>query len=99
MSILEGKDPMEKLNSTFLTAYKTNLMLWPWVQAANFSLVPLQHRVLVVNVISLGKSYIYYLFYLLVANCRAFRVELRVERYQQQRLRTIISYRFAYSGL
>ncbi|EEP77519.1 conserved hypothetical protein [Uncinocarpus reesii 1704] len=54
MSVMEGNDPIEKLRTSFLPAYKANLMLWPWVQAANFSLVPLEHRVLVVNVVSLG---------------------------------------------
>lgn len=54
MAILEGNDPLERLRTTFGTAYKTNLMLWPWVQAANFTFVPLEHRVLVVNLVSLG---------------------------------------------
>jgi protein Mpv17 len=56
MSVLEGTDPREKLRKSFLGAYKANLMLWPWVQAVNFSFVPLEHRVLVVNVVSLGKN-------------------------------------------
>ncbi|KAM5432515.1 Protein required for ethanol metabolism [Microsporum canis] len=54
MAILEGNDPLERLRTSFGTAYKTNLMLWPWVQAANFTFVPLEHRVLVVNLVSLG---------------------------------------------
>jgi protein Mpv17 len=44
----------ERLNSTFYTAFTKNLMVWPWVQLANFSVVPLEHRVLVVNVVALG---------------------------------------------
>jgi protein Mpv17 len=44
----------EKLSSTYVQAYKSNLMIWPWVQLANFSVVPLEHRVLVVNVVALG---------------------------------------------
>jgi hypothetical protein len=55
MSIMEGNDPVEKLQTTFLPTYKANLTLWPAVQLANFSLVPLEHRVLVVNLVSLGK--------------------------------------------
>ncbi|KAF3480605.1 uncharacterized protein GIQ15_05952 [Arthroderma uncinatum] len=54
MALMEGNDPLERLRTTFGTAYKTNLMLWPWVQAANFSFVPLEHRVLVVNLVSLA---------------------------------------------
>ncbi|KAG9980650.1 hypothetical protein KCU78_g21604, partial [Aureobasidium melanogenum] len=39
-----------------------NWMLWPFVQAVNFKFVPLQHRVLVVNVVSLGwNCYLSYL--------------------------------------
>ncbi|PGH28044.1 protein sym1 [Polytolypa hystricis UAMH7299] len=54
MSILEGNDPLEKLRSSYWTGYKANLMIWPWVQAVNFRFVPLEHRVLVVNTVSLG---------------------------------------------
>lgn len=54
MSIMEGTDPVEKLKKTWWPGYKANCMVWPAVQTANFSIVPLQHRVLVVNVISLG---------------------------------------------
>lgn len=32
-------------------------MVWPLVQAVNFRFVPLEHRVLVVNVVSLGESF------------------------------------------
>ncbi|KAJ9627169.1 Protein required for ethanol metabolism [Taxawa tesnikishii (nom. ined.)] len=54
MAVLEGSDPKEKLESTYWTALTKNWMVWPWVQIVNFKFVPLQHRVLVVNVISLG---------------------------------------------
>jgi len=54
MSIMEGSDPLDKLRNSYWTVYKANLMLWPWVQAVNFTFVPLQHRVLVVNVVSLA---------------------------------------------
>ncbi|KAL2001419.1 hypothetical protein VTN02DRAFT_1800 [Thermoascus thermophilus] len=54
MAIMEGKDPVERLRTSFLSSYKANLMIWPAVQAVNFSIVPLEHRVLVVNVVSLG---------------------------------------------
>lgn len=51
---MEGTSPKDKLDSTYWTALQKNWMLWPFVQAINFKLVPLEHRVLVVNVVSLG---------------------------------------------
>ena len=54
MAILEGKDPKQKLQSTWLEAYKKNCMLWPAIQFVNFKYVPLQHRVLLVNFVSIG---------------------------------------------
>ena len=56
MAIMEGSDPKEKLNSTYFQALQKNWMVWPAVQAINFKFVPLEHRVLVVNIVSLGKS-------------------------------------------
>lgn len=47
---------MDKLRATYWTGLRTNWMFWPGVQLINFKLVPLDHRLLVVNVISLGKS-------------------------------------------
>jgi protein Mpv17 len=55
MAIMEGSDPKKKLESTYWTALQKNWMLWPAVQAVNFKLVPLEHRVLVVNIVSLGE--------------------------------------------
>ena len=54
MSILEGSDPREKLKNSYFSALKMNWALWPGVQAINFKFVPLEGRVLVVNVVSLG---------------------------------------------
>ncbi|KAI9836523.1 MAG: Protein required for ethanol metabolism [Sclerophora amabilis] len=54
MSLMEGTDPKEKLDKTYKSALAKNWMVWPWVQAINFKFVPLDHRVLVVNVVSLG---------------------------------------------
>lgn len=54
MALLEGSDPREKLRSTYFSALKANWMLWPAVQFINFKYVPLDLRVLVVNIISLG---------------------------------------------
>jgi protein Mpv17 len=54
MAIMEGSSPKDKLESTYWNALSKNWMVWPFVQAINFKFVPLHHRVLVVNVISLG---------------------------------------------
>jgi protein Mpv17 len=54
MAIMEGSDPIEKWCNSFLPSYKANLTIWPLVQGVNFAFVPLELRVLVVNVVSLG---------------------------------------------
>ena len=54
MAYMEGSDPSAKLGSTYVEALKKNWMVWPAVQAVNFKFVPLEHRVLLVNVVSLG---------------------------------------------
>jgi len=54
MAIMEGTDPKKKLETTYVNALQKNWMVWPVVQFTNFKFVPLEHRVLVVNVISLG---------------------------------------------
>jgi hypothetical protein len=54
MAIMEGSDPQKKIESTYWNALSKNWMLWPFVQAVNFKFVPLQHRVLLVNFVSLG---------------------------------------------
>ena len=54
---MEGTDPKEKLRGTYWEALKKNWMVWPAVQAVNVRFVPLQHRVLVDNVDSLGESF------------------------------------------
>lgn len=62
MAVLEGSSPQEKIAKTYSTALQKNWMVWPAIQAVNFKLVPLDHRVLVVNVISLGwNCYLSYL--------------------------------------
>jgi protein Mpv17 len=62
MAIMEGTSPKDKLEKSYWTALQKNWMVWPFVQAINFKLVPLHHRVLFVNVISLGwNCYLSYL--------------------------------------
>lgn len=55
MAIMEGVDPVERWKTAFVPAYKANLMVWPFVQGVNFTFVPLELRLLFVNVISLGE--------------------------------------------
>lgn len=54
MAVLEGGSPKEKLQKSYVPALTANYMIWPFVQLANFKYVPLNHRVLFVNVISIG---------------------------------------------
>ncbi|KAI9810182.1 MAG: Protein required for ethanol metabolism [Pycnora praestabilis] len=54
MAIMEGTDPKEKLDASYWGALKMNWLVWPWVQAVNFRFVPLEMRVMVVNVVALG---------------------------------------------
>lgn len=54
MAVMEGSSPKEKLASTYWPALSTNWLVWPFVQMANFKFVPLDGRVLVVNIVSLG---------------------------------------------
>ncbi|KAI1077360.1 hypothetical protein F5B20DRAFT_273161 [Whalleya microplaca] len=54
MAVMEGGSVKEKLNRSYKPALQTNYLIWPLVQAANFTLVPLEHRVLVVNIVSIG---------------------------------------------
>jgi protein Mpv17 len=54
MAIMEGSSPKEKLEKSYTKVLVKNWMIWPFVQAINFKLVPLDYRVLVVNVVSIG---------------------------------------------
>jgi protein Mpv17 len=54
MAILEGDNPQKRLERAFWPGMKATWMLWPAVQTVNFTLVPLQYRVLVANVVNLG---------------------------------------------
>ncbi|KAL1896725.1 Protein required for ethanol metabolism [Ceratocystis pirilliformis] len=62
MAVLEGSDPQEKLAKSYTTALVSNYYLWPAVQMVNFKFMPLQHRLLFTNVISIGwNSYLSYI--------------------------------------
>ncbi len=54
MAVLEGNSPQEKLQKNYFSALSANYMIWPAVQFVNFKFVPLQYRVLFVNVISIA---------------------------------------------
>ena len=55
MAYLEGNSVKERLDKAYVPGLTKNFMIWPWVQGVNFKYVPLEHRVLVVNFISLGE--------------------------------------------
>jgi protein Mpv17 len=62
MAVLEGSSVQEKLAKSYSSALTTNWMIWPFVQMVNFKLVPLDYRLLFVNVISIGwNCYLSYL--------------------------------------
>lgn len=62
MAYLEGRSPTQRLKDAYIPGYQKNLMIWPWVQFTNFKYVPMEHRVLVVNIVSLGwNCYLSYL--------------------------------------
>ncbi|PSN67087.1 hypothetical protein BS50DRAFT_573836 [Corynespora cassiicola Philippines] len=62
MAYLEGNSVKERLDKAYVPGLTKNFMIWPWVQGVNFKYVPLEHRVLVVNFISLGwNCYLSYL--------------------------------------
>lgn len=55
MTLLEGKshiDGVRKLKKDFWTCYKTDLMVWPFVQFGNFWFVPTHLQALVVSMVS-----------------------------------------------
>jgi len=54
MAVLEGSDPRDKLSRAYWPALTSNWMLWPAVQMVNFKFVPLQHRLMFVNVVAIG---------------------------------------------
>ncbi|KAK8061552.1 sym-1 [Apiospora phragmitis] len=54
MAVMEGGSPQDKLEKSYKPALQANYMVWPFVQLVNFKFVPLHHRVLFVNIISIG---------------------------------------------
>lgn len=57
MTLLEGKgmnEAKEKVDTNWWPTLTTNWTVWPLFQALNFSLVPVQHRLLMVNIVSIA---------------------------------------------
>uniref|UniRef100_A0A060SXX2 Protein SYM1 n=1 Tax=Blastobotrys adeninivorans TaxID=409370 RepID=A0A060SXX2_BLAAD len=57
LGAMEGKsssDIKESLQSKYKDTLFTNWLVWPAVQMANFWVVPVQHRLLVVNIVSVA---------------------------------------------
>ncbi|QKX63816.1 uncharacterized protein TRUGW13939_10987 [Talaromyces rugulosus] len=54
-SAMEGKNPIAQVKEKLGPTYKMNFLLWPWVQLLNFTLVPLQYRLLFVNTVNLAQ--------------------------------------------
>ena len=56
LTLMEGKSPKHaenKIRNVWWDILKTNWMVWPAVQIINFSLVPVQHRLLAVNLVAI----------------------------------------------
>ncbi|KAH6900031.1 putative integral membrane protein, Mpv17/PMP22 family [Thelonectria olida] len=54
MATMEGASAKERLNNVWWPALSTNWCVWPFVQMINFTFLPLQHRVLFANIVSIG---------------------------------------------
>ena len=61
MAVMEGASVSDRLENAFKPALIKGWMVWPWVQLANFKFVPLDYRVMAVNVVALGTSYIFFI--------------------------------------
>lgn len=64
ITLLEGKnlnDSISKVEKTWWTTLKANYGVWPAVQLINFSLVPVHHRLLTINLVAIfWNTYISY---------------------------------------
>ncbi|KAI5462133.1 putative integral membrane protein, Mpv17/PMP22 family [Mariannaea sp. PMI_226] len=54
MAAMEGASVKQRLTNVWWPALSTNWMVWPFVQMINFTFLPLQHRVLFANLVSIG---------------------------------------------
>ena len=63
----------KKLRDNWLQGLRANWTVWPGVQLVNFKFVPLEHRLLVVNLVSLGGFRFLSFFLSLVVVCIGWR--------------------------
>lgn len=54
MAVMEGTSAQAKIDKSYWETLKANWMVWPFIQAVNFKFVPLDFRVLAVNIVSIG---------------------------------------------
>ena len=54
MAAMEGASVKQRLNTAYMPALLKGWIVWPLVQLVNFKFVPLDHRVMAVNVVALG---------------------------------------------
>ena len=74
MAAMEGESVPERLEGAFKPALIKGWIVWPWVQLINFKFVPLDYRVMAVNVVALGMSLIHLLLF-----CRYFVFPEKIE--------------------
>ena len=56
VAFMQGKDYdniRDDIQANYKDVLKSNYLLWPWVQIVNFTFVPLQYQVLLVQVVAL----------------------------------------------
>lgn len=67
-SLMEGKNPLPKVQESLILAYKVNLMGWPWVQFVNFTLTSLHYRLFFVKTASIGRYSRHRKFFILLTS-------------------------------
>jgi len=55
MAIMEGENPKKRVQEKWAGTLWSNWAIWPAVQVVNFTFVPLNLRLVVVNFVSIGE--------------------------------------------